>query len=299
MKIHSLFAFLLLAVLMSCGTNSLEEKNLVQASPQAPPPPEEKDTMPLPKGLDSFQTIKIAGHELDIALPTAPYKGNLIILQGYNYPKHDWCAKAPQLCQRAKAEGYALIMPEMGRSIYSSEFFPETSPAMKKYPKRQWLTDSVFPYLQKQYNLLLAEQNNYIIGLSTGGRGVALLALDAPELFQAVAALSGDFDQTHIPQDKITIMYYGPYAQFQERWASVDNVLARIEEWKTPIYLGHGQLDKVVPPQQSRLFYDSLMLHFDSSKVVLNEPEKTAHDYKYWGSETEPVLNFFKQFEQK
>lgn len=291
----NILLLLFCSLIFSCQTTEKKQSEAIDANTPKDPIVQ-KDTMPLPTGLNSFQTIKIAGHELDIAMPKAHYRGNLIILQGYNFPKHDWCAKAPQLCEQALAEGYALIMPEMGKSIYSSEFFPETRADMQKQPRRTWLTDSVFSYLQERHNLLLSKQNNYILGLSTGGRGVALLALDRPELFQAVASLSGDFDQSKMPKDRLMAIYYGPYAQFQERWETVDNVLARINDWQMPIYLGHGQKDKVVPPQQTRLFYDSLVTNFDSTKVVLNEPVEAAHDYKYWGSETEAVLTFFKQY---
>lgn len=292
-----LFFILIASFFAACNNAPKEEAEATVAPTQATI----IDTMPLPKGIDSFMTLNIAGHAVDIAPPDSgvAYRGNLIILQGYNFPKHDWCQKAPELCRRARAEGYLLIMPEMGRSLYSSAFFAETRSDMKKYPLRTWLVDSVFSYLNERHNILLARQNNYILGLSTGAHGAALIALDRPNLFNAIAALSGDYDQTKIPNDPLIVMYYGNYKNNTKRWTEVDNVLWQIKNWNTPIYLGHGQMDKVVPPAQTRLFYDSLLLHFDSAKVQLNEPKTMAHDYKYWGSETEAVLQFFKKFQQK
>lgn len=292
-----LFFIVLISFFAAC--ESIQKQEAEAAA--APVPALIVDTMPLPKGIDSFMTLNIAGHAVDIAPPDSgvAYRGNLIILQGYNFPKHDWCQKAPELCRRARAEGYLLIMPEMGRSTYSSAFFAETRNDMRKYPLRTWLVDSVFSYLESKCNILLPQQNNYIIGLSTGARGAALVALDRPELFAAIAALSGDYDQTKIPEDQIMNIYYGAYQKHKERWQEVDNILWQIKNWNTPIYLGHGQMDKVSPPAQTRLFYDSLLLHFDNAKVLLNEPKTMAHDYKYWGSETEAVLQFFKKFQQK
>jgi S-formylglutathione hydrolase FrmB len=291
-----LFFIVLISFFAAC--ESIQKQEVEAAA--APVPALIPDTMPLPKGIDSFMTLNIAGHAVDIAPPDSgvAYRGNLIILQGYNFPKHDWCQKAPELCRRARAEGYLLIMPEMGRSLYSSAFFAETRNDMKKYPLRTWLVDSVFSYLNERHNILQARQNNYILGLSTGAHGAALIALDRPNLFNAIAALSGDYDQTKIPNDPLIVMYYGNYKDNTKRWTEVDNVLWQIKKWNTPIYLGHGQMDKVVPPAQTRLFYDSLLLHFDNAKVQLNEPKTMAHDYKYWGSETEAVLQFFKKFQQ-
>lgn len=299
-----LYLLLLLCSLFACQSPNYNE---VEASSKAAITtdslPTKKTLPPMYKDLQNFQTIEIAGHSVDIALPDSgiTYSGNIVVLPGYNYARTHWCeqAHAPQLCSLAKAKGFVLIMPEMARSVYSSAFFPETRADLKQNPMRQWLTDSVFSYLQTNHNLLLPNQNNYLLGLSTGGRGVALVALDKPELFAACAALSGDFDQTKMPTDKLMANYYGAYGKFKTRWESVDNVLYRIKDWKTPIYLGHGQMDKVVPPEQTRLFYDSLIVHFDSSKVQLNEPKGHAHDYKYWGSETESIFAFFALYKQE
>jgi enterochelin esterase-like enzyme len=248
--------------------------------------------------ITKFTTLKIAGHEVDIAPPDSgtAYRGNIVILQGWNYPKHDWCQKAPELCKKAKAMGYFLIMPEMGRSVYATEFYKETREDFRKYPLRGWLVDSVFSYLQKNHNLLLKEQSNYLIGLSTGGRGVAMVALDRPDLFKAAAALSGDFDQSKIKNDVLTTLFYGKYENNPERWNKTDNIVHRIKEWKTPIYLGHGQLDKICTPLQTRQFYDSLVVHFDKNKVKINEPKTMAHDYIYWSSETDAMLKFFEDY---
>ena len=109
-----------------------------------------------PVSLDSFLSIKVGNHALDIAPATkaSEYKGNIVILQGYNCHKTDCCEKIPELCSLARVQGYYLIMPEMGKSVYSSSFFPETRPDFKKYPLRTWVTDTLINYLNENYNLL-------------------------------------------------------------------------------------------------------------------------------------------------
>jgi len=65
---------------------------------------------------------------------------------------------------------------------------------------------------------------------------------------------------------------------------------------KTPIYLGHGKNDKITPHSQSVLFFDSLKKNNPDLKTKLIIKD-AAHDYTYWASEVENILNFFKEFE--
>lgn len=246
--------------------------------------------------LKSFQSIKISGHWIDIALPKPEQKikGDLLILQGWSFPKDDWCKKS-SLCKKALAEGYRLIMPEMGKSTYQSRNYPETRSDLLQYPTLKWLTDSLIPQLQKKYCLLQKGQNNFVLGLSTGARGAGLVAMNLPDLFKAAAALSGDFDQTKIPFDRIMTAFYGSFAKFPNRWQGEDNMLTNIEKFKTPFYLGHGKLDQVAPPNQTELFYNALKKTHPKLKVKLNMPAWAAHDYKYWDYEVDNMLIFFEE----
>ena len=256
----------------------------ILAAPPLPPP---CDT------LTNFQTFLVAGHLVDIARPKGQSIGNLLILQGFAFPKDDWCKKS-SLCKKALAAGYTLIMPEMGKSNYMSKFYPQTRADWKKEPQKHWLTDSLFSFLQNKYCLFLPTQKNFIIGLSTGARGVAVVALEKPELFAAAAALSGDYEQSQIPQDRVHIGYMGTYQQFPKRWAEEENIVFQIKKWKTPIYIGHGKLDKVCPYQQSQIFYEAIRKNHPNLQVKLNLPAQYAHDYRYWDYEVDNILEFFE-----
>lgn len=246
--------------------------------------------------LQKDTTIQIAGHAIDILVPSGAIKGNILVLPGWDFPKDDWCKKS-SLCKKALAKGYRLVLPEMGRSIYSNQFYPETRKDWLKYPNMQWVLQKMFPELQDKYNLLTKEQNNFVLGLSTGGRGAALIALKAPELFKASASLSGDFDQSLMPTDRLMIGYYGTLAQFPERWNGEDNLLKEIKKFKVPIYLGHGKQDKVSPPSQTVLFYNALQKEHPNLKTKLNMVD-AQHDYAYWDSEVENMLKFFEEIEK-
>jgi S-formylglutathione hydrolase FrmB len=246
------------------------------------------------KFTDTLVTINIANVPCDIAFPDSGviYKGNILLLQGYNFPKEDWCKKAPELCREAARRGYVMIMPDMGRSVYADTFFNETAAIYRKYPLRSALCDSLFPYIRKNFNLLEEHQSNFVLGLSSGARGAALLVLEEPKLFSAAGLLSGDYDQVGIPKDVVMNLYYGKYENHKKRWREIDNIIRVIDDWKTPVYIGHGTLDAVVPHAQSKQLSDSLKTRLKAEDLIFNEP-KMGHDYKYWGSETMPVLDFF------
>lgn len=221
-------------------------------------------------------------------------KGTILVLHGWNLPPEEWCTKTT-LCDKATEQGYCLILPDMGKSNYQKCSFPETRIEWRKEPSRFWLIDTLIPYLQKEFSLLLNGDRNFILGLSTGARGVALVVLDMPGFFKGAAALSGDYDQSKIPHDNIYNGFYGPFNKFKKRWDTIDNAVYRIKEFNTPFYLGHGKLDKVCPPEQTKLFYDSLVKYHSTLKVVLNMPANAGHDYNYWGSEVDNILNFFEE----
>jgi predicted esterase len=253
-----------------------------QSLPEAPPPT-----------LDSVLDIKIEGHWVMILSPqTKEIKGNILVLPGWNFPRKDWCEKS-SLCQKALSRGYRLVMPEMSKSVYSTKLYPETRSDWRSFPTKTWLVEKMIPYLQDSLQVMTEKQANFVLGLSTGARGVALVALAKPTLFRAGAALSGDYEQTQMPQDNLMIGFYGSYAQFKERWEREDNPAKQVKYFETPLYLGHGKQDKVVPVAQTQIFYDALRKAKPELRVKLHLTN-AGHDYAYWDSEVENMLDFFE-----
>ncbi len=246
------------------------------------------------KSLLGFQTITVSNIKVDIYIPTKKPIGNIVVLPGWNFKKEEWC-KQSKLCSNAIAMGYILIMPEMGKSIYASEYYKETWPLMLQTAKRAWVNDSLFKYLQDTFGILLPNQHNYIMGLSTGAHGSALIVEDNPKLFSACALLSGDYDQTKLIQDQIFIATYGPYNQFKNRWKNVDNPVSRCDSLYIPTYIGHGKSDPVIPVFQSEWLYKNLKVKHPNQ--VLKYSIKTAHihNFSYWASEVDSILYFFAQ----
>jgi pimeloyl-ACP methyl ester carboxylesterase len=295
MKSHIYLLYFLWVILSQCSSNTQSKESINFSKPFRldAKPVVSKKNQTNPK-LDSSLVLKISGHEVWILSPThIPTRGNIIVLPGWSYSKEDWC-KNSNLCQKALAKGYRLIMPEMGKSVYSSQFYPETIADWKKYPHKSWLVQEMIPTLQKEYNILLENQSNFLLGLSTGGRGVALLALALPKLFKAGVALSGDFDQTKTPGDRLMIGYYGAYHIFKSRWEGEDNPVFQAHRFQTPLYLGHGKQDKIVPAEQTKTFYEALRKANPNLRLHLHLID-AAHNYFYWNSELDNVFGFFEK----
>ncbi len=222
-----------------------------------------------------------------------PVKGIIVVLPGWKLPVLDWCTKTT-FCQKALAKGYILIMPEMAKSIYANQRYPETRKDWLQFATRTWFKDTLIAHLQEKYGLLIPGQKNYLLGLSTGARGVALLALDCPEIFCKGAGLSGDYDQTQMPKDALMTGWYGSFSEYPDRWKGEDNVVYHYKELKIPLYLGHGKADKIVPVSQTIQFADSLKKY--KPKLLKYHINETAeHNYDYWNSEVDAVLEFFNK----
>jgi hypothetical protein len=239
-------------------------------------------------------TIKINNVLIDIKPNDSLFSGNILILPGWNFKKSLWC-DSTSFCKEAIKNGYRLILPEMGKSIYSSCYFPETRKDWIKYPKLSWLTDSLIPALQNKYGILLYGDKNYIIGLSTGARGALQTALKTDSLFQKIAALSGDYNQLNMPNDKLMIGYYGSITKFKNRWDTVDNIVRICNKAKFSIYIGHGMNDKIVSVKQSKELYDSLINNKTKKRIILSLKENYGHNFTYWRSEVTNILLFFNR----
>lgn len=219
------------------------------------------------------------------------FKGTVVALPGWNFPNSQWC-DSTQLCEKALAQGYAVILPEMGKSIYCDSIFPETRKDWLKYPTRSWMKETMIPQLQ-EFNLLLSDQNNFVMGLSTGARGAVLLALDLPEIFNACGALSGDFDQTKYTKDNLYNGYYGAYLKFPDRWIGKDNAVTSIKQLTVPVYLAHGEKDKIVPIAYSQQLFVELQESGNEASIFNLNPNE-GHTYAFWNSEIDAVLEFFE-----
>ncbi|PKN20151.1 MAG: esterase [Deltaproteobacteria bacterium HGW-Deltaproteobacteria-22] len=257
--------------------------------PPAPPSPPAPTFLPIPTDGE----LRIDGIEVTLLEATAVHRGDILMLPGWNFERSRWCART-RFCTLARAAGFRLVLPEMGKSVYTSEHFPETKTEWKRYPTLPWVTRQLLPELKARYGFFRGP-GNFLVGLSTGARGVVLIAQATGDLFTAGAALSGDYDQTRMPADRLMTGYYGPYRKHRDRWSTQDNPTALVAQLTIPIYFGHGLQDSVVPAAQTRDFHGQVRkVHPRSLSRLHLVP--AGHDFAYWDSESQAILDFFNGF---
>jgi hypothetical protein len=243
---------------------------------------------------DVDTTIIIGSIPVDFHFPRGSSVGAILVLPGWNFSRKDICIKS-DFCTRAKKQRYILVFPEMMKSVYSSAFFPETRDDWRRYPTLHWITDTLIPFCRKQFHIFNEGGKNFLYGISTGARGVVLVAENTGNLFLAGAALSGDYDQTSMPADLLMTGTYGPYDQFKDRWRGPDNPSLLSSRLKIPLYLAHGKQDAIVPCQQTIDFSRKITTEDPRRGHILYLCDTCGHNYSFWNSQTEDVFTFFEK----
>lgn len=251
--------------------------------------------------------IKGALHHgsLNVYFPKRYLKGSgvrtLVLLHGYRQVPGDWETKTP-VARYADEHGFVLVCPAMATTLYESDYYPETVNRWAPMPGSRFVTEVLLPFVREQYGIARKRNLTGIYGISTGARGAILLAARHGDLFAAAAGLSGDYHASSMRRDRILTSVFGRYEEHRERWEKEVNILAMAERLrKTPLFLGHGTRDGVVPPQQTELLARRLdeLRGRGRGYECLVEREKSegaGHDWRYWGGLTPEVFTFFDRY---
>ncbi len=218
-------------------------------------------------------------------------RGLILLLPGWNLPVLDWKFKT-KVCQRATELGYHVLLVDMGKSVYLDSVYNTCRADYATYPTRTWLWDSVLsPY--KNTGFFIPESRTFVLGLSTGARGAALLGLEHGSEIKAVGCLSGDYAPNLDTTDLLFKNTLGPYWKYPYRWVSgSNNILQNISKWTIPVYMSHGLQDKMVSVQNSIAFKDSLV--FRPAIKAKFDIDLGQHDYQFWNDHGLKALAFFE-----
>ena len=219
--------------------------------------------------------------------------GNILMLHGWDCPSNEWCEKT-DFCKTATDEGYILIIPELGKCNYMTQIYPETYPELAKYPTLNWIIDTMITGIQKNIGIFTENDNNYVAGLSTGGRGATLLAYRLPKLIKAVASISGEFNICTRPDYYLYKAYLGNYEKFTERWKN-ECFAYDCKNYLVPTYLAHGLADPVANSKNSSDLYNSVHYYHPEMNIKININDTAKHNYSFWNSETKNIINFFNE----
>ncbi len=243
--------------------------------------------------IDRPKSVRVAKGMVELRPANGKFRGDLLVLPAWGQPRDAWCQRS-SFCQLATDRGFRVIMPEMGKSIYIDRAYPETREDWKNTPSYSWLRDSLIPGLQEEYCMLDPKGANFVIGLSSGARGVVKLLSDHKDLFMAGAALSGDYDPGQLIGDNIYKGFLGEYDEHADRWLEKENLITLANNIETPLYLGHGTEDPMIPFTQTRSLYDALQQNQPSLQVKLNLAAGLGESFAYWNTEIDQILGFFE-----
>lgn len=239
---------------------------------------------------------------LRIYFPKGYEKGKpvrtLIALHGYRGSMYDW-GRYTAIETYADRYNMAVVCPDMGRSVYSTAYYPETTHRWSPVPGTPFVGDVLLSYISSTFNLGSRKNRTGIFGLSTGARGAIMVAETYPARFAAVAGLSGDYDPLSMPHDRVLASVYGPYKEHSDRWKNEASAVRRADSLKNvAVFLSHGSKDSVIPRGQSLILalkLRSLGKKNSAYSVEYAEKSKRKHDWGFWRSAVPEMLAFFNR----
>lgn len=225
-------------------------------------------------------------------------KRTLIVLHGYGQNMKSW-EQNSDIEGFANKYGFALVCPDMGKTLYETSYYPETTVKWAPLPGGKFVAEALIKFLRDNFNLANVREKTGILGLSTGARGAVILAAKYPDRFGAAAGLSGDYDPTIMTNDRLLISIYGPHDKFEDRWEKDASVLYHAEGLKnTPVYLSHGSKDMVVSSEQSMIMairLKQLQKDFGGYPIVFKEKKGKLHDWGFWAYSLSEMMGFFDE----
>ena len=287
-------SFLVLSVLIftACGTTSsgsFSYKGIIKPG----------------RWINSLKIDIGAGHSVKYAIyfPKGYVKGEsiktVLALHGYAGNYREWGSQT-QIEKFANEGHFAVVCPNMGKSLYASRYYKETKLKWSIIPGGEFIMKIFIPYLRNHFNLALGKDKTAIVGVSTGARGALLLAAKYPDSFGLAVGLSGDYDQTSMPKDRLVTSVYGKYKDNPQRWKNDDNVITFAKNLKNiPVYLSHGGSDYVVPRGQSLILALKLKMlrRANGGDYIMEykELKHLTHDWKVWRRMLPDVVVFMQK----
>ncbi len=177
----------------------------------------------------------------------------IIALHQYDNNEKDW-ESGSSIESYANKYNMVIVCPYMGKSVYESTFYPETSHKWNVIPGGKFIGETLIKFLNDNFSLALKKESTGIVGIVAGAHGSIVTACQYPEKFGVAAGISGYYDPTIMQNSRMIEAVYGSYKNFQTRWENDDNPLKLAERLKgVHVYLYHGLKQDAYKPEQSRI----------------------------------------------
>ena len=78
-----------------------------------------------------------------------------------------------------------------------------------------------------------------------------------------------------------------------EKYTLIEELM-KVKDLKVPLYMGHGLMDNIVPHKHLTLMKEFIDFLEPDVRVVYHTDSTATHNYTYWNSEVDNVLEFFQ-----
>jgi S-formylglutathione hydrolase FrmB len=212
-----------------------------------------------------------------------------LLLHGWNQAAADWDTRTT-VETHAERLGWVLVAPDMGKSVYATQVYPDVAKAPPDEPGMPRM-ETLLGWAEGTLGLSADPAKRAVIGVSTGGRGAALLGERGA--FGQVIALSGTYDLASLKpgtgEYKIHAVVFGERQAFAARWRNEDarggapRLGGAAEAPFVSWWLGHGGADPYVPVGQTRGYAARLQkAGVPDAQVKLFLEDRAQHDWATW-----------------
>lgn len=199
------------------------------------------------------------------------------LLHGGNGGFRDWSNRSD--VSRYAAQGLILVMPEGAFSYYQNA-------ALKPEDKYEdYLINDLIADVETRFPAAMGRENRAIIGISMGGFAVARLALNRPDLFAFVGALSPSIDvcqrRFHLMQWWRLTEIFGPVGSKTRTMSDPFMLAQSADPARTPyIYLTAGEIEALLFPNRR---FAALLKGRDFAFEFHIKPG--GHDWSEWNAQ--------------
>jgi predicted esterase len=202
--------------------------------------------------------------------------GWVLLLHGWGQHARDW-EGLPDI-QALSDAGWTLVAPDMGRSVYARQARGGT----EDEPGHARIV-AVVDWAVSSLGLAASSGARAVVGVSTGGRGAAILGAEGR--FGTIVALSGTYDLGALSpgtgEYRIHAAVFGERAANAARWAfeEVPRVGAgQAARW----FLGHASADPYVPVSQTTAYAAYLRGVAPPGRIHLRLTPGADHGWAAW-----------------
>jgi len=244
---------------------------------------------------------KTSTANIQIYFPKDYVKGKkyrtIIALHQYSMTERDWESSGVE--SFANKYNMVIVCPSMKRSVYEDSFYPETSYEWNVIPGGKFIGETLIKFLGSNFSLALKRESTGIMGVEAGAHGALLTACYYPNRFKAAAGISGYYDPTAMPNNKMLEAVYGSYKMFPARWENDASPLTLAEKLKgVHVFLYHGLKYDVYQPEQSRIMaikIKQLQKKIPEYSIAYKENKNGSKGWVHWSGHVSDVMSFMNE----